>query len=480
MSDENGQVKQNPVPELPHPQVMANMLMMANRSVLGERMSLASRAGKSFGGDRNLYHTLGYPESLIYDDYLSMYKRGDIAQRIIEAPVDDTWREPPELREGDGDTADSDTPFTQMFNEFARNIDLWNTLEQLDAIAGIGHFGILLIGLRDGSKLDMPVENVADLSQIIYLQPYDEGQVTFSKMVDDKSSPFYGLPELYKINPYKGQSFTVHFSRVIHVVEKPRFSRVSSQPRLEPVYNRLMDLHKVLGSSAEAYWKLIYKGLVISTKEGYALPSNADDKTELENKIDDYVNDLRRFLLLEGMDINDLGSQNVDPSNLVDVILTVIAATIGRPKRDLMGSELGELASSQDSEKVAGRAASRRKKHAEGRILNVLLKRLAMWGAIQLPKIYSWYWQPLFELSDTDKSTAAKAYAESLQIAAGAAAAGAVDLGEFREKMTPFTVQPEMVADPFDALPMPDDNPDNEPDDTAVEPNDTNEDENEN
>ena len=32
--------------------------------------------------------------------------------------------------------------------------------------------------------------------------------------------------------------------------------------------------------------------------------------------------------------------------------------------------------------------------------------------------------------------------------------------------MTPFTVQPEMVADPFDALPMPDD----EPDDTAVEP----------
>ena len=37
MSDEtavNGQVKQNPIPELPPPQVMANMLMMANRSVL--------------------------------------------------------------------------------------------------------------------------------------------------------------------------------------------------------------------------------------------------------------------------------------------------------------------------------------------------------------------------------------------------------------------------------------------------------------
>ena len=90
--------KPNPIPELPHPQQMAEMFMALNRSVLGERMMLASRSGKSFGGDRNLYHTLGYPENLIYDDYLSMYKRADIAQRIIEAPVEDTWREPPECR----------------------------------------------------------------------------------------------------------------------------------------------------------------------------------------------------------------------------------------------------------------------------------------------------------------------------------------------------------------------------------------------
>ena len=170
------------------------------------------------------------------------------------------------------------------------------------------------------------------------------------------------------------------------------------------------------------------------------------------------------------MEVQDLGSQNVDPSNLVDVIMTVISATRGIPKRILLGSELGELASSQDASHWAGRITSRRSKYAEGRILNVLLKRLAMWGALKLPKIYSWYWQPLFELSDTDKSVAAKNYADALSVAAGAAAAGAVDLGEFREKMTPFTVQPEMAPDPFDALPVVDDNPD----DTVVEPEDDN------
>lgn len=464
----NGNTKPNPVPELPHPQQMAEMFMALNRSVLGERMMLASRSGKSFGGDRNLYHTLGYPENLIYDDFLSMYKRADIAQRIIEAPVEDTWRNPPELREGDGEEADSDTPFTKAFNEFAQNVDLWNQLEQLDAITGIGHFGILLIGIRDAKKLDEPVTNKISLNQIIYLQPYDEGQVTINTYVTDRGNPMYGMPETYTIDPGEGGSFPVHYSRVIHVVEKPRFSRVYGQPRLEPIYNRLMDLQKVLGSSAEAYWKLIYKGMILTTKDGYGLPSNADERAELDNKVDDWVNDFRRYMVLNGMEAIDMGSQNVDPSSLTDVILSVIAATKGIPKRILMGSELGELASSQDASHWAGRITSRRTKYAEGRILRPFLQRLEMWQALKLPAIYSWYWKPLFELSDTDKSTAAKSYAEALQIAAGAAASGAVDLPEFREKMTPFTVQPEMMPDPFDALPV-NSNPDNQPPDNLPE-----------
>lgn len=460
MNETNGAIKPNPIPELPPPNVMAEMLITLNRSTLGERMALASRAGKSFGGDRNFYHTFGYKERLEYDDYLSMYRRGDIAQRIIEAPVDDTWRHPPELREGDKDDVDSNTPFTQSFNEFAQSLDLWNQLEQLDAITGIGRFGVLLIGIRDGHKLDEPVDKLADLSQIIYLQPYDEGQVSINSLVTDRGNPHYGLPEQYTISPGQGESFAVHYSRIIHVAEKPRFSRIYGQPRLEPIYNRLIDLHKVVGSSAEAYWRLIYKGMVISSKDGYALPSDADSKTELENKIDDYVNDLRRFLVLEGMEMQDLGSQNVDPSNLVDVIISVISATIGIPKRILMGSELGELASSQDASHWAGRIASRRTKFAEGRILKPLLKRLNEWGVLDLPKLFSWYWEPLFELSDTDKSTAAKNYADSLVTAAAADSAGAVDLDEFREKMTPFTVKPSDEPDPFDMEPTEDEQTD--------------------
>jgi hypothetical protein len=167
------------------------------------------------------------------------------------------------------------------------------------------------------------------------------------------------------------------------------------------------------------------------------------------------------------MELQDLGSQGVDPSNIVDVIITVIAATIRMPKRVLLGSELGELASSQDAGHWAGRIASRRTKHAEGRMLNPFVDRLIGWGV--LDKVdYSWQWKPLFELSDMDKATAAKNYADALVSAVSAALGGGVDLAEFRERMTPFSVDPElMILDPFDATDTEDeDNPDDSNDET--------------
>jgi hypothetical protein len=462
-------VKQNPIPELPHPRVMAEMLMMAtNRSMAGERQLLASRMGKSFGGDRNLYYTLGYKEELEFDDYLSFYNRGDIAEAIIEAPCNDTWRHAPTILEGMGEEAESGTEFTDSFDRMAKRIGLWNHMEQIDVVSGIGKFGILVIGVKDGKALDLPVERLTDIDQIIYLQAYSEGQVTINKLISDTSNEMYGMPESYKVEPGDGaQSFTVHYSRVIHIVERPRFSRVYGKPRLKAVFNRLMDLQKVIGSSAEAYWRLIYKGLILSSKEGHRLPTGADEVSELQDKVDDYVNDLRRFLILDGMELQDLGSQGVDPSNIVDVIITVIAATIRMPKRVLLGSELGELASSQDAGHWAGRIASRRTKHAEGRMLNPFVDRLIGWGV--LDKVdYSWQWKPLFELSDMDKATAAKNYADALVSAVSAALGGGVDLAEFRERMTPFSVDPElMILDPFDATDTEDeDNPDDSNDET--------------
>jgi hypothetical protein len=290
---------------------------------------------------------------------------------------------------------------------------------------------------------------------MIYLHAYDQQRCTVAKLVDDPSNAQYGMPELYVLHADGSEDgMQVHASRVVHIAERARFSRVYGTPRLKAVFNRLIDLDKVIGSSAEAYWKLVYKGMVLSTRDGYSLPSGADSVQALEAKIEDYVNDLRRFLVLDGIELQDLGSANIDPSNLVDVIMSTIASTTGVPKRLLLGSELGELASSQDASSWAGRVSARRTRFAEPVILNPLIKRLQFVGALPQASSsngHSWRWQTLLEQSDTERAAAAKAYAEALIAAASAAARGAVDLAEFREKMTPFVNEPSDVLDLFDA-----------------------------
>ena len=71
-------------------------------------------------------------------------------------------------------------------------------------------------------------------------------------------------------------SRVVHWSRVIHIAENAGGTGVYGLPRLQSVYNRLEDLLKIMAGSGESAWRLLYKGLVASTKDGYDL-NDSDD-----------------------------------------------------------------------------------------------------------------------------------------------------------------------------------------------------------
>ena len=64
-------------------------------SDLISRASLANRAGLRFDNARDFYSVFGYLKDLTFKDYLAKYQRQDIAGRIIDAPVQATWRSPP-------------------------------------------------------------------------------------------------------------------------------------------------------------------------------------------------------------------------------------------------------------------------------------------------------------------------------------------------------------------------------------------------
>src|SRR5688572_27002135 len=65
-----------------------------------DRMFYARRLGTTYDGARDVYETLGWKRHLTYNDFRNKYDRQDVAGRIVDLPVDATWRDGFQLRNG--------------------------------------------------------------------------------------------------------------------------------------------------------------------------------------------------------------------------------------------------------------------------------------------------------------------------------------------------------------------------------------------
>jgi len=61
-------------------------------SALVERRGIASMAGITFSGDRDLYEELGYKRELSTEDYWDRFHRNGVARKLVKAFPDATWR----------------------------------------------------------------------------------------------------------------------------------------------------------------------------------------------------------------------------------------------------------------------------------------------------------------------------------------------------------------------------------------------------
>lgn len=398
------------------------------------RLSLAGKLGMSFGGKRDMYAVLGYPTALEADDYYARYARQDVAGKIVDLPAQDTWRRPPVIRDG----GKADTEFCLAFQKLARRLKLWNYLERLDRLAGIGHYGVLLIGVKGQSALGQPPPNRLRADDIVYLSPYSEVSAEISAYETDKGNARFGLPVLYtvqlgELGAISLGSAQVHHSRVLHVAEDKLDNDVLGRPRLERVYNLLDDLMKIVGGGAEATWKLIYKGMIISPRDGYKI---TDSESEMKEKADEFVHGLRRVLVLDGAEANEPKGEVVDPSGLFKIIAGLISAASNIPQRILFGSERGELSSSSDQENWYAQIASRQTTFAEPDIIRPFIDWCLERGALPQPSSgdYDVYWPSLFELTDEEKANIADKRASALQriTTSGALELGVVTIGEAR------------------------------------------------
>lgn len=407
------------------------------------RLRAMGNLGLSYGGDRDMYTILGYRKNLRPDDYFQVYRRQDIASRIIRAFPQATWRGNPRIIEGD---EEDETKFERAIQELDDSVGLWSYCERADRLAGIGRYSILILGVDDGAKLSEPLVRA---SEINWLKAIKEQNAEISTWNQDPTSPDFGKPLLYNVTfgDADNQSIAsvtkhVHVSRVIHIAEFLEEDEVFGVPRLESVFNRLQDLEKVVGGSAEMFWLGARNGLKMEAeKDANLSPAEIADLREMA---EDYQHSIRRTLAAQGVKIESLGGDTPDPSGNVDTILDLIAGAVGVPKRILIGSERGELASTQDETNWIARIDERRVNFAEPIIIRPVLKRLMDLGIIPSSNEYRVEWEKQDGLSAKDRAEIGKIKSESLATYSNAVgAAQIVPETEFREVILELEPEPD-------------------------------------
>jgi len=387
-------------------------------SELVSRAKLAAKLGQQYGTDRDIYQALGYPASLSYDDFVVRYDRQDIAAAIIDKPVDASWQGGCLIQEA----TEGDTPLEKGWKDLIKraDLDVINKLVRLDKLVGIGSYAIMLFGLSDVPNKEAFATPAGGKVDLIYLQPIGEGNASIARWETDPQNPRYGLPVMYEITLPQDDAGTttlrVHYTRVLHVAGKLLEGNVKGVSRLEAVYNRLFDLEKLVGGSAEMFWRGARPGYKGKVEDGYTLTSEQED--DLEAQLDEYEHNLRRFLISAGIDLAALETQVADPDSHVDVQLKMISAYTGIPKRILTGSERGELASTQDINTWNALIQGRRENYVEGTILRPFIRKCQEFGVLP-PETdkengYSIIWKPLFEQSDKEKAEVGETRAKAL------------------------------------------------------------------
>lgn len=388
-----------------------------------DRAVLSQKFGSQYGGDRNIYDALGYPrtEELKFEDYYARYKRQDIAKAVIDKPVNATWRG--ELRIREAGERKSETNFEKTAHELDRNLNLKTWFSRLDKLTGLGYFAVLLLGLDDvkdqtGKGFINPV-NTSGERKLHYVKAIGQEDVGIKTWNQNTSSPRFGMPEIYEIQVYdptqnSHQTLQVHYTRVVHVTDGALQSETYGVPRLEAVFNRLMDLEKVTGGDAEMFWRGARPGYAGKEDEGYNLTPEARDSIKAEIK--EYEHNLRRFINLKGMSLESLAQQIADPSNHFDILIQCISAEKGIPKRILIGSERGELASTEDRTQWLSEIKTRRSEFAESRVIRPFFNTIIKYGIVPRPQTgdFSIAWEDLFAPSKREKAEVGNTRAEAL------------------------------------------------------------------
>ena len=391
------------------------------------------------GSIRDIEKECGHPTTITSDDYHTMFLRGDVASRVVALYPEESWSEDPIIFEVEDE---EETEWEKAVTVLLQTIPLFSYLQRADTLSGIGRYGILLLGIDDGLTLDQPIATINKRGEfdataekaerkLIYLRPMEEKYVRISQVEADATNPRFGQPVMYEIDfaqteegiPIGDGSKAVstaskkaHWTRVIHLADNRTNSEVYGLPRMEKVYNRLLDLKKIAGGSGEMFWKGGFPGIALQGGVGED-GEVVFDKESAKEQMEAYMEGLQRYLAVVGMEAKSLTVQVADPLPHYQLQMNLIALAMGVPVRILIGSERGELASTQDMKTWNRRINKRRQGYLSPFVIRPVLDRLMAAGVLPPVKEtgYQIDWEDLNGPSDAEKADVADKRSAAMQ-----------------------------------------------------------------
>lgn len=353
--------------------------------------TMLGRGGQGPGGKRDYYDSFGWPRTISPPEIWAMYHRGGIAARIISALPDAVWGRAPQMYVRDNEA------WMKSFAKLASTNNLWQVFYRLDVMASLGRYACLVIGTNRGSSNLAAPLGKAD--NITYMQPYAEKDIKIHRWETNPLSPRFGKPHSYMVQTSANNgrqvvdgstsimpvqtAFEVHHTRVIHVARGSLENDIFGIPVYAPIWNYLLDLEKVIGSSSESYWLTAYPGLHANVDKDMDL--SPSDEANLTEEVEEYMHNIRRFMRTRGVTVEAIKQQVADPKGAFEVLVTLISGATGIPKRILLGSEAGQLASTQDKGNWADRVEENRALHAIPNIVMPFLTWLDEHGVLATP-----------------------------------------------------------------------------------------------
>lgn len=422
---------------------------------------------EQYGGERNLFDALGYIKDPEYKHYRSRYARTDTAPAIVDKLPKKAWKKPTVVDTG---KEDGQSEFEKVVDEFLSGEyteeDPINVFERAARMERLGRFSLIFLGLTDeGASPDEgsdtrpedllrnaveegDLEDKDPEEAISYIKPYDEGRVDRDEIDwvdDDPTDPRFGKPRTYEVDMGENRPVVnIHWSRVIHVVGNIFDDHFESPSVLKQSLNRIDDIEKILGGSAEGYWRSAYQGLVISPPEinDPELPVEyadfSDDGEQLHKQINRYINNFSREIFTEA-NIDPIEANAQSPMEFIEAQYRDISAGHDIPQSILMGNETGERATEEDREMWHERVGEFRDEYCEPAEFRPTIDRLVNLGVFPEPEGgpggYRVLWPPLDEKSEKEEWEIRQIMANTIQVGTGGSPMAAMSIEEFRKKV---------------------------------------------